>query len=649
MMAPFNMLNKTYRSSGAIRKLFIQKRSFFSGINSGSSSELLKAKWLRAIKMCENLRNDIVQSPNDELLIARLDLISNEICLVADACNFISSYHQCPNTASVAEKLYFDALSYVESLNTDNRLYSKIKELKSVPAWDSIDSESKHAANMFCAEFERSGSNLSATNRQLFLEANEAIAVTGSLFVESASTPTDIPISRCPTPLLALGKGNSFIRINESDLNSRYDDAREASWKLYHRFDSLREEKLCDMLNLRQKIAALSGFKNHCEREIKGSLAKSPIIVQDFLDELNYQLQGAVSKELDIFKTSKRTREPLGIWDISYYSSESRSKCLQNYAAFQNKLSLQSVIGAMNKFSNALFDVQLVSENIKADEIWHEDILKYSVLTENGKTLGIIYFDFYQRAGKSGHICLHTIQCGTKTQVPVVVIVCNFEKGSSIQMSDVNLLFHEYGHALHAVLGRTRYQHVSGTRCPTDFAEISSILFESIIDQSCIMEELFCFEKSSKLGLPNISFSKCFKSTETQLQLYYAMLDQLLHSQQCKDTQNVALLAQDKYLNQFDIPATTAWHHRFTHLYFYGGRYYSYLWAQSIVNIILEQHNLKDKICHSPKIRDLLEQGSSKDCSYQIESLLGESLTIDKMVDALVKPLNSFNTLIGGS
>lgn len=610
-------------------------------------SYLSVQQWEQTKVKCKKIRELFIHSKDVKESVEYLDTISNEICKVADMSYFLTYHYNSTEEANIAKAVYFNACTFIEELNSDPFIYAKLRSFKfdSEYGFDTLDTELQHVINKLLLDSEKSGVSYLRNDQSNILELTKRLNKIGNQFITASETPVKVSFKNCPTPLLNLCNGDRCFNLDIRHMNSRYDDVRESGWKIFYKFDKEREELLTSLLNNRNSLALETGFCNFTDRELKGSLAGSTLNVLNFLNELHYQLKPIVQSEIDYLNKIKRAEEQVNIWDIDYYSSECRSRFLQNYPIFQSNFSLSEVMNALNELSQKLFHIRISCDDTNHDLLWHKDAVKYSVhCCNNNALLGTIYFDLFSRTEKANRVCLHTLQCGTFQQMPVVSLICNFQNNGSLQFSDIELLFHEYGHALHAILGRTQYQHVSGTRCPTDFAEIPSILLDTLISRISVFQNLsLCKSKQSESEPNDLSVSDCFSATATQIQIYYGILDQMFHSSNIQQTQSIAKNVQSIYLDQFRIPCTTAWHQRFSHLYYYGGRYYSYLWAKAIVNMILEQYGLENKLKFVPEIRQLFEQGGSRCCNYQIETLLGEPLKIENMVQSLVKPLASFD------
>ena len=149
-------------------------------------------------------------------------------------------------------------------------------------------------------------------------------------------------------------------------------------------------------------------------------------------------------------------------------------------------------------------------------------------------------------------------------QTPIVVIVLNLKRDNMqnnatvlLTPQNVENLFHEMGHALASMFGRTKYQHVSGTRCSTDLAEVPSILMEYFAFHPKVLK---CYAKHYKTlqPIPNDLIDKLLVSRnllyahELKSQSFYAMLDICFHDNY-----------DDNNLHLFDI-------FRRYHQHFYG-------------------------------------------------------------------------------
>ena len=215
----------------------------------------------------------------------------------------------------------------------------------------------------------------------------------------------------------------------------------------------------------------------------------------------------------------------------------------------------------------------------------------------------------------------------------------------------VDNLFHEMGHAMHSMLARTSYQHITGTRCSTDLAEVPSILMENFASDARVVST---FAKHFRSGKPIsnkllsswIESKSLFAASDLQLQIFYSALDQVYHSDNplkgCNCTTDVLNQIQDQY---YGIPniSNSSWQLRFGHLVGYGAKYYSYLVSKAVANSIwknLFEANPLSSSSGQIYRQKVLSHGGGKPPKDIVESVLGKAIDAHYLANLLAESVH---------
>lgn len=201
----------------------------------------------------------------------------------------------------------------------------------------------------------------------------------------------------------------------------------------------------------------------------------------------------------------------------------------------------------------------------------------------------------------------------------------------------VDNLFHEMGHGMHSMLARSAYQHITGTRCSTDLAEVPSILMENFASDVRIVRRFARHYESGKvidekLLRSWIDSKNVFAASDLQLQVFYSALDQVYHGEKpllnCSTSTEVLTRIQDKY---YGLPNSSniSWQQRFGHLVGYGAKYYSYLVSKAVANSIWQRLFERDPLSASSGQRyvdEVLAHGGGKPPREIVQSVLGQKI-----------------------
>lgn len=626
-----------------------------------------------ALKNTERLVEKACSSSPGVQTVQCFDQLSDELCKVADLADFIKVAHPDPAFREAAEKTCIEIGTVVEKLNTNVELCKSLKNLLDNPdIVAQLDPDTRRVADLFMFDFEISGIHLDDTLRKEAVALHVKLLDLNNEFLVGSHMPNRIARSAIPEHLhLNFATEGSFIQIGGLHADSPSDLVREIAYRIYLYPNAELMGCLEELLKCRYKLATLVGYESFGHRALKGTMAKTPETVMSFLQLLTDKLSDRTAKDFKMMRDMKKKLSPrhseLMPWDHPYLSGVLRAERYNiEPSLYSPYLSLGSCMEGLNNLFSQLYGVSLMSEQPRAGEVWSEDVRKLAVVHETEGLLGYIYCDFFHRQDKPHQDCHFTIRGGHQCQetgqyqLPVVVLMLSLPhptKGAPTLLTPgmMENLFHEMGHAMHSMLGRTRYQHVTGTRCATDFAEVPSILMEYFATDYRVISQ-FARHYETGQPLPESMVARLCESNkvcgaaDTQLQIFYAVLDQIYHSEpQNRSTTEILTDMQQKFYGLPYAP-NTAWQLRFSHLIGYGAKYYSYLMSRAVASMVWKQCFIEDPLNREMGERyrrEMLAHGGAKEPMLMVEGMLQRRPTIGDFVDALVSELNpNFETFI---
>ena len=446
----------------------------------------------------------------------------------------------------------------------------------------------------------------------------------------------------------------------------KYASDRDLRKKMYVLYNSRNQggkydnsQILKDIVNIRLEIANLFGYKNYAEYALNRRMAKNAGNVRKMLDELQEAYYQPMQDELKAITEFARQTEGndfnLEAWDYSYWSDKLKNaKYSFNDEDMRPYFELDNTVKGVFGLATSLYGYTF-KEN-KDVPVYHPDVKAYDVFEKDGKYLGMLYTDFYYRPGKAPGAWMteyrgEYIDENGKRVEPLISIVMNFSKPTGDEPAlltpyEVETFLHEFGHALHGLSGKAKYQSQGGTNVYRDFGELFSQFNENYMTQKKFLDSFARHYKTGK-KMPQSLIDKFIKASQYGAafacvrQLNFGNLDMAYHSIESpmRASDDVACfeVAAVAPVKTFDNLAGTMISPSFGHIFSggYAAGYYGYKWAEELdadaFAAFLEAGNIYDKKT-AAKFLKMLQSGNSEDPEVLYEEFRGRPATVDALL-----------------
>lgn len=423
--------------------------------------------------------------------------------------NLLRHLNAVDNSAEL-QAVYDMALPKMLSFRTDlmhnAQIYQNYLAIKNSPEFAELNSQQQNTIEQMLREFKLSGAELSPAQQ---LRYREIVQKLGKLSIELNNNLRN-----------AIKNWQYFIRLEQADMLDgvpefikkaaaqhaqkqnrqgwiitldfntvngilTYAKSRELRKVVYTAYATIASDQDPDskqrqwdnsanieqMLQLRQELAQLLGYKNFAAYSLADKSEASYEVVLSFLEELAAKARPAARRDLDklqAFAMSADSIDELKPWDINYYADWLK------YGLYGvSTTELQAYLPA-KQVTNGLFSLAAILYNIRISEVpnanvWDPTVKLYTITDQDNNPRGYFYLDLYSRAHKAPgswtEIYTPRLLNSDNTLLePITFVNTNVlqVKDELLTHNNVLQLFTEFGEMLQYNLSLNNYPSISG-------------------------------------------------------------------------------------------------------------------------------------------------------------------------------------------
>jgi thimet oligopeptidase len=610
-----------------------------------------------------------------------IDVAATELDVSASLLSVVASVSPSKDVRDEATKQVVELETFaIDNFESNRRLFSALKEVCATPAYRAEYGSGKSPREYTywmeeqLEDYRRKGMELPEEEFQKVVQLQKELASLCTKFQQNISEDkTEVhfkaeELKGVPENILSAlqktGEGEYILKMDYPTYfgvmkNCEVASTRQGMARAFNnRAYPVNDAVLKEIIEKRHQLAKLLGYPSFAHLYISDKMAKTPETAQTFVDELIPKLQKKWATEADLIKKhlhpscSLSANGEIEAYDISFMINQIKKTLLNvSETEIQEYFPMDVTVKALFDIYQAFFDVTF-SQIDNGSELWHNDTKTLEVKdNKSGCVLGYIILDLFPREGKYSHACCHSVvppvllsNDGSEFSPALAVVIANFpaptaERPALFLHDDVETFFHEFGHAIHGLMGRTRMSTFAGTRVKRDFVELPSQMLEEWLWEPEILQKITSHYKT-KEPLPRslidakVASKNAFSGRDTLRQLQFAtyslQIFGLPFSEQPNEKLNTTQLFYDiepRVMPGMNYENDTHFESAFGHLTGYGAGYYGYMWSKvfalDVFEYIRSHNGLLDPKLGSRYVDCIIGVGGSQDPNDMLAKFLG--------------------------